>query len=55
MARARYIRSRRKMRVVLSAEVVEELKRLKTGNENYDDVIRRLLREYYGYRRWAVW
>lgn len=45
VAKARWLRGER-VRVVLTRETVERLKALRRGGENYDSVIRRLLRHY---------
>ena len=45
MARARYLDGRSKF-IRVSEQTVNELKKLKVDNENYDMVIRRLIKYY---------
>ncbi|MEM1522269.1 MAG: hypothetical protein QXU69_04545 [Thermofilaceae archaeon] len=45
MARARRLKGNR-THIKVTRETVEELKKLKRGNENYDSIIRRLIKSY---------
>lgn len=45
MARARWLNGKR-VRIIITEDVLFQLKLLKNKNENYNDVINRLLRAY---------
>ena len=46
MSRSKWIKGRERVRIVISRETHERLKGLKSKNENFDSVIRRLINSY---------